>query len=426
MSIIFTRLIFKDFSLFSFFTGFLKEIILVDDNSDDPRLNNTFPKAVETLFPSLVKLIRNPRRLGLIKARLAGSEKSTGEVLLFLDAHCEVLTGWLEPLLQRVKDDYRNIPMPEHASILKDGFQLQVNSIIDFEGTFDWGLNFRWKNIAEKDKKLIKSMADPVKSPTMAGGLFAISRKWWEHLGKYDPGFEIWGGENLELSFKAWMCGGRLDLMPCSHVGHVFRDSHVKSAEISNFMSINQKRLAKVWMDKYIDIVYIKNPSLKELDAGDVSERKALRNRLKCKSFDWYMKIVHYDKHIPTLVLKAANGLISSNGKCVDTMQKDHGPVKLYHDCHFTNSQDFQVTAVGEIRVSMDLCLSVDITQVSTYLVSCSGGPSEKWIHVQNQVIKPQQNENLCLSYNDDDVILVNCDPNDAKQLWSFREYIER
>jgi polypeptide N-acetylgalactosaminyltransferase len=70
---------------------------------------------------------------------------------------------------------------------------------------------FNWHAVPEREKKRHKNPAEPVWSPTMAGGLFSIDRSFFERIGTYDSGFDIWGGENLELSFKTWMCGGMSD-----------------------------------------------------------------------------------------------------------------------------------------------------------------------------------------------------------------------
>lgn len=49
---------------------------------------------LSTRLPVKVKLLRLPYRQGLIRARLHGAKNATGDVLVFLDAHCEVIKDW--------------------------------------------------------------------------------------------------------------------------------------------------------------------------------------------------------------------------------------------------------------------------------------------------------------------------------------------
>ena len=77
----------------------LGEILLVDDCSDKENLGAKFGNFVATI--PRTRLVRNSVRQGLIRSRNIGAAMATGEALLFLDAHCELNVGWLEPLLPR-------------------------------------------------------------------------------------------------------------------------------------------------------------------------------------------------------------------------------------------------------------------------------------------------------------------------------------
>lgn len=92
-------------------------------------------------------------------------------------------------------------------------------------GSFDWTVNFQWKARSEKKVKA-ENPLEPFDTPVMAGGLFTINRTFFAHLGWYDEGFETYGAENLELSFKSWMCGGSMQIVPCSRVAHIQKRGH--------------------------------------------------------------------------------------------------------------------------------------------------------------------------------------------------------
>lgn len=200
----------------------LKEIILVDDDSSKRELKEELEKYVSHFFGSRVKVLRTGKREGLIRARIMGAKVAQGDVLLFLDSHCEVTNSWLEPLMRVIKEDRRNVVCPVIDVISDKTLEYSVGNPYYFQvGGFTWSGHFTWIDIPEDYTK--NNPTSPVESPTMAGGLFAINKEFFFQLGSYDELMEIWGGENLELSFRVWTCGGRLLIHPCSHVGHIFR-----------------------------------------------------------------------------------------------------------------------------------------------------------------------------------------------------------
>ncbi|KAK3917688.1 N-acetylgalactosaminyltransferase 7 [Frankliniella fusca] len=414
---------------------FLKEILLVDDYSDKEDLKGKLDEYI-TQFNGKVRLIRNKEREGLIRTRSRGALEAHGEVIVFLDAHCEVNTNWLVPLLAPIYRDRTIMTVPvidgidhktfEYRPVYQDGHH--------YRGIFEWGMLYKENEVPSKEAHTRQHNSEPYKSPTHAGGLFAIDRKFFLSIGAYDPGLLVWGGENFELSFKIWQCGGSIEWVPCSRVGHVYRGfmpyNFGKLAERKKgpLITINYKRVIETWFDeKYKEFFYTREPLARYLDMGDISEQLKLKEKLKCKDFSWFMKNVAYDvlDKYPELPPNLYWGELRhrSTGNCLDTM--GHGPPSMMglSHCHGGgNNQLIRLNAKGQLGVG-ERCIDADSSGVK--LIFCRLGTVDgPWQYDETTRTMLHTGHKKCMAVHPQtmQLILAPCDVNDTYHQWNFRE----
>lgn len=345
----------------------LREIILVDDASTKAELGEELDNYVAKHLPK-VKIIRLLTRSGLIRGRLAGAKAAKAGILVFLDSHTEANVNWLPPLLEPIALDYRVCVCPFIDVIAYETFEYRAQDE-GARGAFDWELYYKRLPLLPESAK---NPTEPFESPVMAGGLFAISAKFFWEVGGYDRGLDIWGGEQYELSFKIWQCGGRMYDAPCSRVGHIYRKfPPFPNPGRGDFLGKNYKRVAEVWMDEYAEYIYRRKPHLRSLDPGDLTEQRALRTKLGCKPFKWFMEKVAFDLvevYPPVEPDDFAYGEIRNIGApelCLDSTNKKRDDTVAVGFCKKDNpalqgDQEFRLTWHKDIRPkSKTDCLDV-------------------------------------------------------------------
>jgi len=407
----------------------LHEIVLVDDASTMEHLKEKLDQFVAST--PRVSLVRLEQRQGLVRARMAGIRKATAAVLTFLDSHIEVTKGWLEPLLDRVARNYKTVACPVIEAIDERTFQYKF-VIHELMGTFNWRLEFDWTRISEDQKAVMDHPWAPYNSPTMAGGLFAISSHWFHEIGLYDEGMEIWGGENLEMSFRQWMCGGSIEIVPCSRVGHIFRSwSPYPWRTDINVLTYNPLRVAEVWMDDFKYLYYDRfgrwdKPLEQRIGGyGDVSARKELRERLGCQSFKWYLDQVALDVPQPQLY---ASGEVFNMAKrlCLDQEdRRTNAGLKLTTStCRMTGGNQYWIYRTNGQLTRDYLCVGAVETEgdIEVQMLNCEDHTA--WSYNTEENLLVYKGTDHCLAFKQDDSLtLLPCDGSSPLQKWHFTHF---
>lgn len=158
-----------------------------------------------------------------------------------------------------------------------------------------------------------------------------------------------------------------MEIVQCSHVGHVFRVNSPYKSEIGpDVMRKNAMRVANTWMDEYA-VFYNYATGFDAVDYGNITDRLNLRNNLKCKSFKWYLKNVYPHRTVPDrgIAFGEIRNLGFNGTNCLEGKAKKESKDLKIKGCHGHGRDQFWMYYDGEIQRD-NYCLTFDKGNVFT------------------------------------------------------------
>ncbi|XP_061435137.1 polypeptide N-acetylgalactosaminyltransferase 18-like [Lethenteron reissneri] len=379
----------------------LNEVILVDDCSDYRDLQENFALRIQMIDRKYehvsIRLVRHVTRRGLSASRVTGIRAASGPVVAVMDAHVEFPVGWAEPLLARIQEERRVVVSTVFDKTHHDTLAVQRYPLN--QHVFNWELACSY-HPPPRQWFRDGDITAPIRSAIVMGCM-AASKSYLEEIGFLDEGMQVYGGENVELGLRVWQCGGRVEVLPCSRLAHIERYFKPYAPDLRVHMRRNALRVAEIWMDDFKKNVYMAwNVPMNGsgIDIGDISERVALRNRLNCKSFAWYLENVlpslpRYHDIVQYGVFKNSirSDLCLDHGNPIDKHP-------LLYDCHGERPQLAMRTSADKIVVGLYADLLDQVTTCvgmtpsgggSPALVSCMAPPDDE----RFLTFKPQTGE---------------------------------
>ncbi|NXD22001.1 GLT15 acetylgalactosaminyltransferase, partial [Spelaeornis formosus] len=409
--------------------AFLKDIILVDDLSQQGPLKSALSEYISKLDG--VKLIRSNKRLGVIRGRMLGAARATGDVLIFMDSHCECQKGWLEPLLARISSNRNSVVSPVIDVIDWKTFQY-YHSVGLHRGVFDWKLDFHWEPVPEYEEKVRQSPISPIRQCT----LLSSAVKLYSFVLFDNSGLSSLPQANPRITLQlffilTWLCGGSVEIIPCSRVGHVYRSHFPRAFSYEEAIVRNKIRIAETWLGSFKENFYKRDTVaflISKAEKPDCSERLQLQKRLGCRNFQWFVSNVYPELSQPGDTPRYSGKLYNTGvGFCADYRPgraTAEGSIEL-SPCSDSLTQHFEYNSMKEIWLVSAPLLCFDVRHGKVTPQNCTketDNSNQHWDVQENGMIVHVLS-GKCIeaakSEDEKDLFLCACNKN-ANQVWQF------
>lgn len=351
---------------------FIVEVIVVIAVDGPVQLADQVDKYLATLSDVASKrLIRESGAAGIVAARMTGYAKSKSDIVIFTDCSVVGTVGWLVPLVAALMSNPMSIVVP-HCD---DASNPAVYAATPDRSVamYTWPLTSRIK----ERLGLVPTPKGLYQSPTVRGNIFAVRRYFFDKIGGYDTRLSDAAAAHLELSFRAWLCGGSVYMVDCSHVGvrNVFEPVRVTDEK-------SVRMIGDLWFEDQKNILLTSSGlQVDKEESGKSTSMTRLRRfgPPTCQNISVYFQEV---ARVPVPSPEAVyfGQLQARTDRCAHSIHKDNR-IDLTH-CWPAgrldlSSMTFELTATGRLKTGNGRCLTV---QRNSYILvdSCSVTVSEQ------------------------------------------------
>lgn len=266
------------------------ELILINDASTDDYDYERVAREYKARY------VLHPERKGVAASRDEGVSLCSTPYFLLLDGHMRFYDSlWIGRIVSELEKDERQLLCCQTKVLGKEngtvfikeghaiGFGAKIN-ICNEEGILD----IKWLiNESEPEKRLEEI-------PCVLGAAYAAHKSYWEYLRGL-KGLLYYGSDEMYISIKVWLEGGKCRLLKDVLIGHIYRDKFPYPVEsqytLYNKLFIGEVLVSSDLKSKMFSKYQKQNPDVFSQGYALLIENRKILKELK----DWYRQIFTND-----------------------------------------------------------------------------------------------------------------------------------